>query len=157
MSQSRVYRVPEDLHENVEAAYMDFVTKNPVLAMGADERRRRLNRAGNDPKIRAALQRCTKPVPEYAKELGFDPDDDGVLSALGAYPPAREFLKLVRGWPRSMAERAAFARRAMYSTFVTQFIEQGIGKTGTHHADFDEGTHGWEPSLARTIKREAFL
>ena len=100
MSESHVFKVPDDLHGIVESAYMEFAAKNPVLSMGADERRAKLKECLLDPTI-ANVVACAAPPPEYAKELGFDPDDETVLQCLKPYKSAHEFLILVRGWPRS--------------------------------------------------------
>lgn len=156
MSNSRVYKVPDDLHENVEKAYMEFCSKNPILTMGADERRRLLRSLTDDSTI-AGVIACANPPPPWASDLGFDPDDENILQCLRPYKSAREFLRLVRGWPRSEREREVFARRAKYSTFVTQYVQQGLGRLGTHNSKFSEGTHGWDPSTAKTLTRKAFL
>lgn len=156
MSKSRVFKVPDDLHSNVEKAYMDFCIKNPVLSMGADERRVKLKEFMRNADIAAAVEFCSA-APPWASDLGFDPDDALILRSLHQTPEAFEFLRLVRGWPRSYAEQCAFARRAKYSVFVAQYMRQGLGTKGTHHPSYSEGTENWDPSTARTIARKAFL
>lgn len=156
MSESRVFKVPEDLHENVESRYMEFVMKNPVLSMGADGRRNELRVHSVHAVIRQVLETAAA-APDYAEGLGFDPDDETVFRRLQPYSVAHGFLRLVRGWPRSMAERAAFARKVKYSNFVAQCMRQGLGIKGAFDAAYDEGTDGWDPATAKTIARKAFL
>lgn len=156
MSESRVYKVPETLHGNVEAEYMDFMRRNPVLSMGADERRRLLKEHLRNPQISAAVEHAKAPPP-WAEDLGFDPDDELVLRSLRQCPEAFDFLKLVRGWPRSQKEREVFARKAKYSNFVTQRLMMSFGHEGSHNPKFSEGTFDWNPATASSIARKAFL
>jgi hypothetical protein len=137
--------VPEDLHPSLEKTWMRFCARNPVLSMGSDERmaafrihRRRLRDAGWQPlfeELRADL-----PEDSIHLEIGLDPDDDRLLRVEDA-----EFLRLMKGWPRSQGEYSLFARRVKYAGFITmvtkgalgQLPQMFTGETSDQSVDFD--------------------
>lgn len=128
MSESRTYRVPEDLHPSLEKTWMRFCSRNPVLSMGSDERmaafrvhRRRLREAGWAPLLEALKNEL--PEDSVHHEIGLDPDDDRLLQTKDA-----EFLRFMKGWPRSRGEYALFYRRIKYAGFITMVTKGALGQ-----------------------------
>lgn len=128
MSESRTYRVPEDLHPSLEKTWMDFCSRNPVLSMGSDERmaafrifRRRLRDNG----WHDLLETLKNELPEDSihAEIAMDPDDDRLLQTKDV-----EFLRFMKGWPRSQGEYLLFSRRIKYAGFITMVTKGALGQ-----------------------------
>ena len=87
-------------------------------------------------------------------EIGLDPDDDRLLQTKDA-----EFLRFMKGWPRSRGEYALFYRRIKYAGFITMVTKGALGQlpqmftdeTTDQSVDFDPAAR-----LA-TMKREPLV